>query len=65
LFIGHPRQWFFVSLAKLSAVLGLEQPDSSSNPVSSAKRHTEKSLEYQKTKTLFETKLGLKTENQV
>ena len=55
------RQWTGVSLAKLSAALGLEHPDSSSNLV----RRAEESLEYQKTITSLENKLGLKTENQV
>ena len=59
------RQWTGVSLAKLSAVLGLEHPHSSSNLVRLAKRRAEESLEYQKTITLLETKLALKTENQV
>ena len=52
-------------LAKLSAVFGLEQPDSSSNLVRRAKRRAEESLKYQKTITMLETKLALKTENQV
>jgi len=59
------RQWTGLSLAKLSVVFGLEHPDSSSNLVRRAKRRAEESLEYQKTITLLETKLGLKTENQV
>jgi len=59
------RQWTGVSLAKLSAVFGLEHPDSSSNLVRRAKRRAEESSEYQKTITLLESKLGLKTENQV
>jgi len=59
------RQWTRVSLAKLSAVFGLEHPDSSSNRVRRAKRRAEESLEYQKIITLRETKLSLKTENQV
>jgi len=59
------RQWTRVSLKKLSAVFGLEHPDSSSNLVRRAKRRAEESLEYQKITTLLETKLGLKTENQV
>jgi len=54
-----------VSLTKLSAVFGLEHPDSSSNLVRRAKRRAEESLEYQKTITLLETKLALKTGNQV
>jgi len=54
-----------VTLAKLSAVFGLEHPDSSSNLVRRAKRRAEESLEYQKTITMLETKLALKTENQV
>jgi len=59
------RQWAGVSLAKLSAVFGLEHPDSSSNLVRRAKRRAEASLEYHKIIILLETKLGLKTENQV
>ena len=50
---------------KTLAVFGLEHPDSSSNLVRRAKRRAEESLEYQKTITLLETKLALKTENKV
>ena len=59
------RQWTGVSLAKLSAVFGLEHPDSSLNLVRRAKQRAEESLEYQKIITLLETKLALKTENPV
>ena len=59
------RQRTGVSLTKLSAVFGLEHPDSSSNLVRRAKRRAEESVEYQKIITLLETKLALKTENQV
>jgi len=59
------RQWTGLSLAKLSAVFGLEHPDSSSNLVRRAKRRAEESLEYQKIITMLETKLAPKTENQV
>jgi len=59
------RQWTGMSLAKLSAVFGLEHPDGSSNLVRHAKRRAKESLEYQKIITLLETKLGLKTGNQV
>ncbi|MDZ4848999.1 MAG: hypothetical protein SGI77_06875 [Pirellulaceae bacterium] len=52
------RQWTGVSLARLSTIFGLEHPDSSSNLVRRAKRRDEESLEYQKTITLLETKLG-------
>ena len=59
------RQWTGVSLAKLSAVFGLEHPDSSSKLVRRKKRRAEESLKYQKIITLLETKLALKTENKV
>jgi len=54
-----------VSLAKLSALFGLEHPDSSSNLVRRAKRRFKQSSEYHKIITLLETKLALKTENHV
>ena len=59
------RQCTGVSLAKLSAVFGLEHPDSSSNLVRCAKRRAAESLKYQKIIILLEIKLALKTENQV
>ena len=59
------RRWTGVSLAKLSALFGLEHPDSSSNLVRRAKQRAEKSLEYRKTISLLETKQSLRIENQL
>jgi len=55
----------FVPPTYCDTVFGFEHPDSSSNLLRRAKRRAEKSSEYQKTNTLLETKLALKTENQV